>query len=152
MNALDAVTFELLLKKFPRVNQSAGRFERTDELVNNYSFKFIEDTLSIIERDVSDIKSAMANEDLFFEMARFFKLPLHASKEEQINHMLLDNSISTIKNMITVFEGKLKVEGFITGIIDKDKIDCPHCGSKVRKNDKYCPTCGEKLSVTINID
>ena len=152
LNALDAVTFELLLKKFPRVNQSAGRFERTDELVNNYSFKFIEDTLSIIERDVSDVKSAMANEDLFFEMARFFKLPLHASKEEQINHMLLDNSISTIKNMITVFEGKLKVEGFITGIIDKDKIDCPHCGSKVRKNDKYCPTCGEKLSVTINID
>ena len=152
LNALDAVTFELLLKKFPRVNQSAGRFERTDELVNNYSFKFIEDTLSNIERDVSDVKSAMANEDLFFEMARFFKLPLHASKEEQINHMLLDNSISTIKNMITVFEGKLKVEGFITGIIDKDKIDCPHCGSKVRKNDKYCPTCGEKLSVTINID
>lgn len=152
LDALDDATFSIFLKEFSTVPNSFNRFEKIDYIINNYSYGYIESRLEMVLDDIREIKRSLADDDIFFEIATYFKLPLHATKEEQIDYLLINYDLIRVRKRIAFYEGKLHVEGLIRGIVDKNKIECPYCGAKIKKDAKYCTNCGEKLSININID
>lgn len=152
LDALDDATFNIFLKEFSTVPNSFNRFEKIDYIINNYSYGYIESRLEMVQDDIREIKRSLADDDVFFEIATYFNLPLHATKEEQIDYLIINYDLIRVRKRIAFYEGKLHVEGLIRGIVDKNKIECPYCSAKIRKDAKYCTNCGEKLSININID
>lgn len=154
LNSLDDVALEALLNEFSKGPQLNSRFEKTEYLIDNFSFSYIKRNLNKVEREIKSIRRSLIDEDLFFEIATWFKLPLHATKEEQIDYLLLNYPLRRIKLAIAYFERKSQAKDVLGNILeDKFNIrECPYCGAKVRADDKFCTRCGHKLSVTVNID
>ncbi len=154
LNSLDDVALEALLNEFSKGPQLNSRFDKIEYLIDNFSFSYIKRNLNKVNREIKSIRRSLIDEDIFFEIATWFKLPLHATKEEQIDYLLLNYPLRRIKLAIAYFERKSQAKDVLGNILeDKFNIrECPYCGAKVRADDKFCTRCGHKLSVTVNID
>ena len=152
LESLDDVTFNLFLKRFSNVPKELGRFEKIDYIISHYAPAYIESNLKMVQKEINEIRLLLEDEDLFFDIATYFDLPLHATKEEQIDYLLSKYTLARIRNRISFYDSKQRVENFIFSIVDKNMMRCPTCGSRLRRTDKYCVNCGTKISVNVKID
>ena len=152
LESLDDVTFNLFLKRFSNVPKELGRFEKIDFIISHYAPAYIESNLKMVQKEINEIRLLLEDEDLFFDIATYFDLPLHATKEEQIDYLLSKYTLPRIRNRISFYDSKQRVENFIFSIVDKNMMRCPTCGSRLRRTDKYCVNCGTKISVNVKID